>query len=176
MQLLDQTMIDRYLEEVDVYLHVDRAQRQRVLDEIQGHLHDAVEAHIVGGAQPAEAMERAVEELGSPAEVAMQFSPAPSPSRSVRGWRRWAPLALPAVHLIISVALIAWSLSWLQGGLTLGEQRLQTSYMIHTAIVAALATGTYVAIRYADRDPAWRRAAWFFAGLTVVFMVVTVWS
>jgi hypothetical protein len=169
-------MIDRYLQEVDVYLHVDRAQRQRVLDEIQGHLHDAVEAHIVGGAQPAEAMERAVEELGSPADVAMQFSPAPAPSRSVRGWRRWAPMALPAVNLIIGGALIAWSLSWLPGGLTRGEQRVQTSYGIHMAIVGALATGTYVAIRSADRDPAWRRAAWFFAGLTVVFVVGAGWS
>jgi hypothetical protein len=170
----NQPMLDLYLQEVDVYLHVDRAQRQRVLDEIQGHLHDAVEAHIVGGAQPAEAMARAVGELGSPAEVAMQFSPAPPPSRSVRGWRRWAPMALPAAHFIFGAALLAWSLSWLAGGLTLGERRAQTSYLIHTAIVGALATGTYVAIRHADRDPAWRRAAWFSAGLTVVFAIVSV--
>lgn len=45
--MLDQTMIDRYLDDVDSHLHVDRAHRERVLAEIQGHLHAALTGVVV---------------------------------------------------------------------------------------------------------------------------------
>lgn len=166
--MLDHTMIDRYLEDVDSYLHVDRAHRQRVLAEIEGHLHDAVEAHITQGVQPQDAMRRAIAEVGPPQDVAMQFSPAPAPARSVRGWRRWTPIVLPTVLLAPAVVLSVWNLLLLRHGLTYGLQLVLRQSLLYTAVVGALTAATYVAIRNGDRDPAWRRAAWVFAALTGV--------
>lgn len=164
--MLDQAMIDRYLHDVDAHLHVDRAHRKRILDEIEGHLHDAVEAHVARGAEPEHAIQQAIAELGPPDDVAVQFSPLPSPARSVRSWRRWAPIAVPGVLLAMGVAMTAWSLAWLSGGLTLGEQVAQRQYFLWTGLGGALTAGTFIAIRRGDRDPAWRIGAWFLAALT----------
>lgn len=164
--MLDQTVIDRYLEDVDSYLHLDRAHRERVLAEIEGHLHDAVEAHITQGAQPQEALGRAIAEVGPPQAVAMQFSPMPPPARSVRGWRRWTPIALPAAVLAPAVVYTASILLYtLRYGLTYGAQLSLRYSLTYTAVVGALTAATFVAIRNGDRDPAWRRAAWVFAAL-----------
>lgn len=176
MQMLDQTMIDRYLEDVDSYLHVDRVHRQRVLAEIEGHLHDAVEAHITQGVQPHDAMRRAIAEVGPPQDVAMQFSPTPAPARSVRGWRRWTPIVLPAAVLAAGLALNAWNLYMLRYGITRGVQLALRLSVLYTAVVGALTSATYVAIRNGDRDPAWRRAAWGFAALTGVIGAMSIAS
>lgn len=174
MQMLDQTMIDRYLEDVDSYLHVDRAHRQRVLAEIEGHLHDAVEAHITQGAQPQDAMRRAIASLGPPQDVAMQFSPTPVPARSVRGWRRWTPIVLPAAVLAAGVALTVWNLVYLPGAWhTRGGQVALRYSLLYTAVMGALTAATYVAIRNGDRDPAWRRAAWVFGALSGVIVAMS---
>src|SRR3954464_1018399 len=63
----DHRIIGRYLRQVDSYLHVDRVQRRRILEEIEGHLHDAAQAHIAHGVDTDLAMEHATRELGSPA-------------------------------------------------------------------------------------------------------------
>jgi hypothetical protein len=166
MRMLDQTTIDRYLEEVDSYLHVAQAHRERVLAEIEGHLHDAVEAHVTEGVQPQEALRRAIAEVGPPQDVAMQFSPAPVPARSVRGWRRWAPIVLPAVVLAVGVVVTVGNLLLLRHGLTYGLQLVLRHSLLYTAVVGALTAATYVAIRNGDHDPAWRTAAWACAALT----------
>lgn len=174
MQMPDrQTMIDRYLDEVDGSLRVGPAHRRRVLDEIEGHLHDAVEAHRAEGLQPQAAMRRAIEELGPPEDVAMQFSPTPAPARSVRGWRRWTPMALPAAVLAAGVTLNAWNLYMLRYGLTRGVQEALRLSVLYTSVVGALTTATFLAIRNGDSDPAWRRAAWGFASLTGVIVVMS---
>lgn len=174
MQMLDQTMIDRYLEDVDSYLHVNRAHRQRVLAEIEGHLHDAVEAHITQGVQPQDAMRRAIAEVGPPQDVAMEFSPTPAPTRSVRGWRRWTPIVLPAVVLAAGVALTVWNLLYVtRYGLTRGGQFALRYSLLYTAVVGALTAATYVAIRNGDRDPTWRRAAWVFGALSGVIVAMS---
>ena len=172
--MVDQTIIDRYLEDVDSYLHVDRAIRQRVLAEIEGHLHDAVEAHITQGVQPQDAMRRAIAEVGPPQDVAMQFVPTPVPARSVRGWRRWTPIVLPAVVLAAGVAFTVWSLVYLaRHGVTRGGQLALRYSVLYTAVVGVLTAATYVAIRNGDRDPAWRRAAWVFGALTGVIVAMS---
>lgn len=170
----DQTMIDRYLDDVDSYLHVDRAHRQRVLAEIDGHLHDAVEAHITQGASPHDAMRRAMADVGPPLEVAIQFAPTPVPTRSVRGWRRWTPIVLPAAVLVAGVAQIAWNLYLLRHGLTRGVRLALRLAVLYAAVVGALTAATFVAIRNGDRDPAWRRAAWGFAAITAVVVAMSI--
>jgi hypothetical protein len=174
MQMLDQTLIDRYLDDVASYLHVDRAHRERVLAEIQGHLHDAVEARISQGVQPQEAMQRAIEAIGPPQDVAVQFLPTPPPTRSVRGWRRWTPIVLPMPVLVAGVALTVWNLVYLRReGPTLGG-RIGLAYgLLYTAVAGVLTAATFIAIRNGDRDPAWRRAAWIFAALTGVVVILS---
>lgn len=173
--MLDDTVIDSYLDDVDRYLDVDRTQRRRVLEEIEGHLHDAVEAHIARGTPPCDAMQHAMAELGSPEDVATQFSPARSPTRSVRGWRRWMPLALPAAVLTIWTGFSAWNLLMLRHGWTRGLEVALWHTLLPTAVVAVLVAATYVAIQKADRDPAWRRASWLLASL-VPFVVLASYS
>jgi hypothetical protein len=81
-------------------------------------------------------------------------------------------MILPAILLAVATSVTAWSLSLVRDGLTLGEERAQRWYLLHTVVVGALAAGTHVAIRRADREPHWRRAAWFCAGLTLCSVVV----
>jgi hypothetical protein len=170
----DRTMIDRYLDDVDSYLHVDRSHRERVLAEIEGHLHDAVDAHVADGMQPSDATRRAIAEVGPPRDVAMQFSPTPAPPRPVRGWRRWAPIVLPAVVLAAGVTLTAWNLVYLaRHGLTRGGQVALRYSLLYTAVAGALTAATSVAIHNGDRDPAWRRAAWGLAALTAVVVAMS---
>ena len=165
--MLDQTTIDRYLEEIDSYLHIDRDRRERVLTEIEGHLRDALEAHTARGLSADEAMRRAIAALGSPADVARQFSPVLPPARSVRGWRRWAPIVLPGAVLTAVVALSVWSLIYLlRYGSTLGGRIALRFSLLYLVLTGALTAATYVAIRNGDRDPAWRRGAWLLAALT----------
>lgn len=171
--MLDHAMIDRYLEEVDTYLHLDSAHRQRVLEEIEGHLHDAAEAHIANGASPPEAMQRAIEDVGPPAETASQFAPPPSPSPAVRGWRRWTPIVLPATVLTAGVMLSAWHLLQLRHGLTRGLQTALWMTCVPTAVAGSLTAATFVAIRNGDRDPAWRRIAWLFSALSAVVLLAS---
>lgn len=174
--MLDQTMLDRYLDDVDSYLHVDRVHRERVLAEIEGHLHDAVEAHIADGVAPQEAMQRAINDVGPPQDVAMQFAPTPAPARSVRGWRRWAPMALPAVMLAVGASLLVWDLLLVRNGLTDGLKVVLRRSLLYAAGAGALTVATYVTIRNGDRDPTWRRAAWALAGLTGIVVALNVTS
>jgi sensor c-di-GMP phosphodiesterase-like protein len=170
--VLEQTTIDSYLEDVDSYLRIDAAHRRRVLTEIEGHLHDAIEAHIADGVQPQDALRRAIADVGSPQDVAMQFSPAPPAARSIRGWRRWTPIAMPTVVLAGGLVLIAWNLVYLeQHGQTRGVQIALRNSLLYTAVAGALTASTVVAIHNGDRDAAWRRAAWVFAGVTGLVVV-----
>jgi HAAS len=172
MPMLDQTVIDRYLRDVDAYLRVDRARRDRVLAEIQGHLHDAVEAHIAGGVEPPEAVRRAIEEIGSPWDVAMQLSPMTPPVRSVQGWRRWTPIVLPAAVLTSGVTFTVFNVLYLlREGPTRGGRIALVYGLVYAAVAGGLTAATFMAIRNGDRDPAWRGAAWAFAAITGVVVL-----
>lgn len=173
MAMLDQTTIDQYLKDIDSYLQVDATYRKRVLAEIEGHLHDAVEVQVNDGVEPHEAMQRAIAELGPPSDVAMQFAPAPVPVRSIRGWRRWTPIVLPAAVLVVALMVSLSSLLLLRHGLTYGVRVVLWHNLRHTAVIGALAAMTYVAIGNGDRDPAWRRAAWVLAAVTAVIVALS---
>ena len=166
--MLDQTTIDQYLKDIDSYLQVDATHRKRVLAEIEGHLHDAVEVHLNDGVEPHEAMQRAIAELGPPSDVAVQFAPAPVPVRSIRGWRRWMPIVLPAVVLVVALMISVSSLLLLRDGLTYGLRVVLWRNLRYTAAIGALTAMTYVAVRNGDRDPAWRQAAWALTAVTAV--------
>lgn len=169
----DQSLVDRYLKDVDSYLNVASPKRERVLGEIESHLRDSAEAHIALGVPPRDAMRRAVDQIGSPKDVATQFLPTSTAVRSVRGWRRWAPIMLPAAVLSAGLALTTWNLIQLRSGSTEGVRLALRYSLLYTVVAAGLSVATFVAIRNGDRDPAWRRAAWTFATLTVVLVGAT---
>lgn len=50
----------------------------------------------------------------------MQFAPTPVPVRSMRGWRRWAPIVLPAAVLVVALMVSLSSLLLLRHELTHG--------------------------------------------------------
>ena len=168
----DQATIDGYLEDIDAHLRTDRARRRRFLDEIDGHLRDAVDAHVARGIPPQQAVQLAIDELGPPQEVAQQLAPTPPPARALRGWRRWAPLVLPSVALAVAVFATAWHALDLRDGTTRGLELVLRDDLLHVAMVGGLAAATAVAIRSADHDPRWRGAVWFVAALTVVVATI----
>lgn len=62
--------VDRYLDRACGHLKVGSSLRAHLRDEIRGHLLEAIEGHISGGLAREEAVARAIEDLGDPAEVA----------------------------------------------------------------------------------------------------------
>jgi len=88
------------------------------------------------------------------------------------GVRGWLPAALPAACLLLAGVLLMWSLTWLPGGRTLGQEAAQERYVRSAVIALALFVGAVWALRNADREPRWRIAAWFCSLVTAVVLVV----
>ena len=83
-------------------------------------------------------LRRAIAELGPPSDVAVQFAPAPVPVRSIRGWRRWMPIVLPAVVLVVALMISVSSLLLLRDGLTYGLRVVLWRNLRYTAAIGAL--------------------------------------
>jgi hypothetical protein len=157
--------ITAYLERVRSSMHVSGVQRRRALEEIESHLEDGVAAHMEDGATRDEAIDRVIQDLGSPEAVARAFTDENTPPVKVSGAVRWLPMTLPLVLAVIGVAYVAWSLvDVVRGDLTAGEHLLQRSHLrtglVDAATGAVLACASYASIGRADRDRAWRWAAW----------------
>ena len=93
-------------------------------------------------------------------------------SQQWRGLRRWLPAILPAAYFLLAGALLLWSVTWLPGGMTLGQDVAQERYVRSAVIALVLFVGAAWAVRNADRDPRWRLGAWFCSVLTAMFLVV----
>ncbi len=93
--------------------------------------------------------------------------------RARLGVHRWLPLVLPVALLIVAVCGAAWTIATVTGqGWTRGA-RLQMWWYVRTGIIAALlAYGASFAIRRADRDPAWRWAAWACTGSVAIYLMI----
>jgi hypothetical protein len=164
----DDEQIAAYLRSVRSYLHVRRDQRSRVLEEVENHLIDGTAAYMQNGATRSEATRRVIEELGPPETAADAFTEERPPVRRITGPQRWLPMLVPMIPLMFSVALGLWSLTWLAGGLTLGERLGLWAYLRQSVIAAALLGAIYLAIRRADTDPSWRWAAWLGTPLSLL--------
>jgi len=88
------------------------------------------------------------------------------------GFRRWLPAVLPGGCFLVAGALLVWSVTWLPGGRTLGQEVAQVRYVQSTLIALVLLVGAVWAIRNADRDPQWRLGAWFCSVVAVLVLVV----
>lgn len=65
--------IEAYLQEVDAQLELPESARHRVLEEIRGHLIDAIDDARRRGVDATDATRRAIEDFGPPTAVASQF-------------------------------------------------------------------------------------------------------
>jgi hypothetical protein len=166
--MTDDEQIGAYLRRVRSSLHVRKKQRRRVLEEIESHLDEGVAAHMRDGATRKEAIERAIEELGPPEAVAEAFTDESAPRPNRTGILRWLPIVLPVFRLTLAVVFIVWSLTWVPGGLTRGERAVQRMYVQAAVIGAVLSYAAYFSIGRADRDRAWRWAAWACTGCALL--------
>lgn len=100
--------IEDYLDRLLGELRGDPRQIRRILTEIEGHLHDAVEAGVAEGLTEPAAQQRAVERCGTPAAVAKRFA-AEQPDRlfSLEVLRQVARAAV----FLVAVGLIAIGVS-----------------------------------------------------------------
>jgi hypothetical protein len=79
-------------------------------------------------------------------------------------------MVLPVVLFAVAVGFLTWSLSWIPGGLTVGERAAQRTYLRSAVIAGILSYASYFSIRRARSDGAWRWAAWFCAGCALLLM------
>lgn len=168
--MTDDEQIRTYMRRVQSSLHVRRVHRPRVIEEIENHLHEGAAEHMRGGATRAQAVAHAIEELGPPETVAAAFSAEGPPVPPSTGVVRWLPMLLPIALLTASVGLIVWSITVYPGGSTLGERTAQRLYLRAGVVFALLSYGAYQSIKRADRDRAWRWAAWACAGGALTYL------
>jgi len=164
----DEEKIKAYLQSVRSSLHVRKEQRRRALEEIENHLDEGAAAHMRTGATRAEAIALVIDELGPPEAVAAAFNDEGTQAPDSTGASRWLPMLLPIVLFTEAVGFIIWSLTWIPGGLTAGEQAVQRTYLRTAAIAAVLSYAAYFFIRRAVNDSGWRWAAWLCTSCALV--------
>jgi hypothetical protein len=169
----DDEQINTYLRRVQASLQIPRGQRQRVLDEIESHLHDGAAEHMQSGATRADAVAHVIEDLGPPEAVATAFIDDSPLAPKITGPRRWLPMLLPLALLAETIGLILWgTITWIPDGWTVGE-RIVVWHYVRTAVVAGLLSyAARFSIQHADRDRAWRWAAWACTACVVVYLAV----
>jgi HAAS domain-containing protein len=167
--MTDDEQIKNYLRRVRLSLHLHRKQRRRVLEEIESHLDEGTAAYMRSGATRTQAIERTIEDLGPPEAVAEAFTDEGAPRPNRTGMLRWLPMVLPIFLLTVTVVFILWSLiDWVPGGLTRGERVVERVYLRAAVIAAILSYAAYFSIGRADRDRAWRWAAWACTGCALL--------
>lgn len=165
--------IAAYMRSVRSSLDLPKKQRLRVLEEIENHLNDGVAAHMGLGTTREQAITLVIDQLGPPGEVAAGFAEQGARAPDRTGPTRWLPMLVPLFLFVSAVGSLVWSLTWLSGGLTIGEQVAQRTYLLRTLIAAALSCAAYLSIRRARSDNAWRWAAWFCTGCAVAVALAT---
>jgi hypothetical protein len=168
----DDEQIRSYMRRVQSSLHVSRAQRPRVIEEIEHHLQDGVAEHRRGGATRTQAVAQAIEELGPPETVAAAFSDDGPPVSPTTGLRRWLPMLLPMALLTAAAGFLVWSTTVYPGSSTLGERTVQLAYVRAGVVFALLSYGAYQSIKRADRETAWRWVAWACTGGALTYLAI----
>lgn len=165
------TPVHRYLEQVDSHLNLGRAERRRALEEIDGHLTDAVEILTANGFASDEAARRAIEEFGPAAEVALGFSTPAEPSQALRRlrWFDWLPIALPSLQAVACIVLVVDSVARMVSSGTYGNQLGLNRTLLSLVISVGLAAGGWLLIRQGHRRGV-PSPAWIVTALAVVLM------
>jgi len=168
----DEKQISAYLRSVRSSLYLRKEQRRRALEEIEHHLDEGAAAHMRSGATRAQAIALVIDELGPPEAVAAAFNDEGTRAPDSTGTLRWLPMLLPVLLFTLAVGHLGWTLTWLSGGLTTGEQAVQRMYLRAAVIAAVLSYAAYRFIRRAHRDPTWRWAAWLCTGSALLTLAM----
>jgi hypothetical protein len=172
----DDEQITTYLRRVQSSLQVPRRQRQRVVEEIENHLHDGAAERVRSGAARGDAVAQVIEELGPPEAVGTAFLDDHQQAPKINGPRRWLPMVLPLAVLAESIGLLVWNgITWLPRGLTLGQRIVLWRYLREVVVGCVISYAALLAIRRADRDRAWRWAAWACSTVCVVAYLALGW-
>lgn len=78
-------------------------------------------------------------------------------------------MALPAALCLFALGYLVFTLSWMPSGMTLGERHVQRTLLGSAALYGGLATAAWLCVRRESVDPMWRRAAWAFSAVSVLF-------
>jgi hypothetical protein len=104
--------IEAYLDRVESHLHLSSRRRERIRDEIREHAGDRARALASTGATPSEAVRLAIEGLGDPEALAIEFERAASLDDRLEHPRVWR--AIIALPLLSATPLAAWAV-WVLG-------------------------------------------------------------
>ena len=162
--MTDDEQIRSYMRRVQSSLHVRKAQRLRVLEEIENHLQEGAAELMRGGTTRAQAVADAIEELGPPETVAAAFSDEGPPVPPTTGLVRWLPMLVPLVLLTAAVASSCGASPCTPAARRAANGPSNWLYLRAGVVFAFLSYGVYQSIKRADRDSAWRWAAWACAG------------
>jgi hypothetical protein len=110
--------------------------------------------------------------LGPPEAVAAEFTADGPPIQISTGLLRWSPLLIPLSFLTVAVSFLIWSITWMFNGWSAGERVAQRAYLQTGVIDALFSYAAYLCIKRADRDRAWRWAAWACTGLVLASLAI----
>ncbi len=169
------TDLDDYLAAVSDRLHVSRARRQRILDEVRGHLADATTDLEARGIPVADARRQAIAAFGQPGQLAREFN-----AQAATATMRRTPVVIGASGIAVAsgFALAAASLPH-PSTAPLAGIAAQILFFVaivafQCAAVAGMRAASLVAARWraastppADRDVVRRAASICAVGLAV---------
>lgn len=169
----DSDGIMTYLHAVRAALHLSRAQTRNALEELESHLRDGAAEHVRRGVAPDDAMAMAIDDLGPADAVAAGYNEVAVAVPDTSGAMRWAPMAAPVLLFAVAIGLLAWSVTLFRDGLTVGEQRVQRTYLVSAVVWGAVSCAAYVSIKRARRDRTWRWVAWLCTGFALLATIMT---
>ena len=149
-------MLRTYLDQVDQLLDAPAPDRRRSLEEVEGHLCDAIDHRVANGMDPTAATREAIEEFGPPSEVADGLSD--MPDETATAWTHWLPIALPALLATIAVIGAAYYATKLPDSTT-GERDAVRTYLQSAVVFGGITIVGWFWLRRHRRSgivsPAW---------------------
>jgi hypothetical protein len=146
-----------YLDHVDQLLDAPAPDRRRLLEEIEGHLCDAIDHRVANGMDSTAATRAAIEEFGPPSEVAVGLCD--TPEETATGWTHWLPIALPFLLTAIAVIGAAYYATKLPDSSMTSARATLRTYLQSTVVFGGITTAGWFWLRHHRRprtvSPAW---------------------
>ena len=128
-----------------------------MLEEVEGHLCDAIDHRVATGMDPTAATRAAIEEFGPPSEAALGLSD--TPEETATGWTHWLPIAVPFLLTAIAVIGAAYYATKLPDSSTAGERAAVRTYIQSTLLLGGITSAGWFWLRHHRRprivSPAW---------------------
>jgi HAAS len=162
-----QESIAAYLADISAQLEVTDAERRRIVEEIEGHLQDAVAQHEARGMDRSTAIDCALAEFGPASEVAVEFSSTAEPTSALSRAIRWRPLWIPGALAALHLGSALYALSWIPN-MTPGQRAFFANVFVNLVIHCALA---FTAWRSEQSSRRSRSLVWIPTAIAVLLFV-----